>query len=155
MSDPTPEEIQQLQSEWEQMRLAVSDVTIAWSSLENGLAMLLSKLIKGHGDFDHDIAFGIYFAPRSADGRIGILEAAYEYSVLQTSLDDDRLKACFAKAIEKLHKLKKKRNEIIHGNIVSEETPIKGGVKRGIRLTGPLFDPKYLHARGSVVAYPE
>jgi hypothetical protein len=140
MSDPTPEDIQRLSDEMEELRLAVSDVTMAWAGVENSLSMLLSKLLLMDGN--HDLGFAIYFAPSSADLRAKIVSTAFEYAQLAASLDETKLRACFDKAMEKFHIVKKKRNDITHGCIATLETPIKGGTKTGIRLIGPFFHPK-------------
>ena len=114
------------------LREAVSEIILAWSSIEGELALILRNVI---GDGPGDVASAIYFAPASSEVRIRIVDAAFTERIKPTPHGANIVDQ-WARFLKILSRLKDTRNAVGHGSIVT----IARYGKNHARLTAPIFD---------------
>lgn len=95
------------------LKKATVDVVIHWAAIEHNLAEVLSALLDRK-----DVALGgvIYFAPSATETRIAIVNAAMRQFWFNRR-GEELVMPIWAKIQNKLGKLKRVRNDVVHGII--------------------------------------
>lgn len=109
-----------------------------WSSMENGLSMLLQQVLTFPSKYDHKpYGFAVYFAATSAETRLAIIDAVLEQFFRRDPNERIALDA-WAIILKQVSLARRFRNKIAHGTV--HVTTIYD--KQHARITGPLFDLK-------------
>jgi hypothetical protein len=118
------------------IRGAVADVTFAWASLEDQLVGIVAASL-GRMD-EYAMASAIYFAPANLETRIAIVDRVVRESLHEHAIESEFL-SVWATFENSLHRLRKTRNKIIHGSLLS--MPISPtNERRTVRVSSQLFD---------------
>lgn len=122
-----------LEAEYQKMRDQIASVTMAWAAIESEMAFLLTGLM---GQATEDMGFHLYFAPGNTETRFDLVSSAIESTAI-TNLSKGALPAHWAPIENKLNRLRKTRNKVIHGAVGSFHMTGRSG----IRLTPTFFHP--------------
>lgn len=129
---------QKMIEEHKTIREAIVNITLAWSHLENTLALILARVIDPVGPATY--AFAIFYSVASADAKISIVDAVFT-TLLESSPHEQKIRPLWEKTLKLVSRVKKVRNAVAHGQI---STTAIGG-KNYVRLTPPIFDWRRMH----------
>lgn len=132
---PPPEMVATMQAigrEHAATREGIAAAVMAWSGLENGLALLLGGIVDQGGG---SLGMTIYFVPSATETRIAIVQEALAH-FLAAHPDGAAVQPLLKRLMDRIARCKKTRNSIVHGNVV---TVAERGRQR-VRLTAPIFD---------------
>lgn len=133
--------IEKLIAEGNQLREGILAVTLSWASLENALAAALEAILN---DKKNPIGFAIYFAPNNSETRIEIVDHAI-WAVFSRSELGAPIDYSWKWIKQKLDKLRRSRNKVIHGNITT--VSIRNHKSQHVRLTPAIFDVRRSHGQ--------
>lgn len=114
------------------IRNGIVHAVIAWSNLENQLAMLLGSIVNQQGG---SLGIALYYSPSATETRLGLVNDAL---VMTCAMHEggERVIAIWERINRAINRCKRTRNIIVHGNI----TTIGTGKKNIIRLTQPFMN---------------
>jgi hypothetical protein len=127
---PTTAEIAALHLEKEKIFNGVANLTLTWATVENRLVFLLTTVLGA----PPVIVSRMYFSLTSLEARMGMVGAALE-ALFFRSPAQDAFKVEWGYISNKFAQLKKVRNKVAHGEILSGYYPNHGN---RIRLMSPL-----------------
>jgi hypothetical protein len=139
---PIDPEIKKLIEDTEKLRRGVADVTLAWGHVENSLVTLLAGVLREDGAA---ITSAMYFSLTGLESRLRLMDSAM-VQFAEMNAAHDEIIAVWANIMSALNRLRKTRNKVAHGQIVTHNA---GAPSRScVRLTSPIFDFK-----SSILAY--
>ena len=127
------DKVDPLAHEMQKMQLAVAEVTLAWADVENLMAVILRQIL-GH-EIDGSIASAIYFAPNNLETRFAIVDRALRAIIVGNQSRAEIVEA-WGGIQNTLNHLKRMRNKVAHGEIITR----RSDGKSYIRFTAPLTD---------------
>jgi hypothetical protein len=134
MKDSTPAEKARIEKEQAQMRAAILDVHHQFAWFECGFAWLLRNALRAAHP---DAASHIYFSPAATETRIRIVDSVLRLTVAGHRYGD-RFLVQWDRIMNRAARIRKTRNEIIHGQIVEVRLPASKTSK--VRLVAVLAD---------------
>lgn len=121
---------QQSAGEIERLKSAIGNAISAWAEIDRSLCFLLNEILS-MPDYSYGIA--VYYVPVASEIRISMVDAAVMHWMEQGHPLGGHIVKVWKKIVSGLHKCRKARNEIAHGEI--NVWIINGKAK--VRLTGP------------------
>lgn len=105
----------QLAADMQAIQMEVANITFAWGHMETTLVILLGTIIK---DNSADVASAIYFTPAGLEIRGNIVSNALDALLIRSALHDCIL-AKWQVLANTMNRLRKTRNKIAHGQLVT------------------------------------
>jgi hypothetical protein len=118
----------------------IANVTLAWGGVESALVTILFTVLGADDLHKQHIASAMYFSLSSLEARIGIVNAAVGQIYVGHQLEKG-FSAEWKCAIARINRLKKTRNIVAHGTIMTISAFSPEGKSR-VRLMAPMLNLK-------------